>query len=336
MLKFATVGTSWITSSFIEAALASGSWEFCYAYSRDAGRAGALIRKYGKTGAEAFTDLSEVANKRPDAAYIASPNSLHREQSVFFLERGIDVICEKPAALHPCEWVQMTDAADNSGALIFEAFRHINSPGFDALKNAVSRIGRVRNAIFSNNQYSSKYGAFLRGERPNVFNPEFGGGAMTDLGVYPVSLAAALWGVPKKLSYAALRLDNGADGAGSMILEYGDFLCNITFSKIADGIVESEIIGEDGGVSFDRPQELSRIVLRPRTKNENPKTKLSDYGKNAADIIDLSAPLAANKMEHEAKVFAEIIADRKKYAEKYKNLLKISADTREITAMCNG
>ena len=333
MLKLTTVGTSWITSGFIEAALADGRYILEYVYSRNIEKARSLLTKYRPDGGTATDDLNELAERRPDVVYIASPNSLHCGQSLFFLEKGINVVCEKPAAVSLREWDAMEAAAKKSGAFILEAFRHINSPGFGALRNAVAQIGPIRNAVFSYNQYSSKYESFLRGELPNVFNPEFAGGALNDLGVYPVSLAAALWGAPQDVHYVACKLGNGVDGAGSMILDYKTFLCSITFSKVADGIIESEIIGEDGGVSFDRPQELSRILLRIRAKTDRPKTKLSDYGKNTAEAIDVSAPLAINKMEHEAQVFADIIQNEGAHKGCYAELLKISKDTQIIIDM---
>ena len=394
MLKLATIGTSWITSSFIEAALAAGQWALSYVYSRDIGKAEALLRKYatpgeaatpygaagcvtgggaagcvtgggaagceatgGVSGGAAFDDLEELARRRPDAVYIASPNSLHYEQSMFFLQRGIHVICEKPAAVGIREWEAMERAAGENGVFILEALRHINSPGFVALQRAASSIGPVRNAIFSYNQYSSKYGAYLRGETPNVFNPAFAGGAMNDIGVYPISLAAALWGVPQSVrsTFYMLRRGGGVrggipqlaeptapfgkgaessvgggccDGAGALALDYGSFVCGISFSKIVDGLAQSEIMGEAGNVLIDKPQELSRIYLCPRADDPALKTKLSDYGKDTAERIDVSVPLADNKMEHEAALFADIIIDNDRA--RYERLLGVSRATHTI------
>ena len=331
MLKFATIGTSWITASFIDAALSTGRWELECVYSRDIAKAEGLLRKYRSAGGAVCNDLDGIAAGKPDAVYIASPNSLHCGQSVFFLNRGINVICEKPAAVSAREWETLERASENGGAYILEAFRHINSPGFDALRDAASSIGQVRNATLGYNQYSSKYDAFLRGEIPNVFNPAFAGGAMNDLWIYPISLAAALWGAPKSVAASFYAPPGSADGAGAAVLDYGSFLCAVSFSKIADGVAGSEILGEDGGVVIDKTQDLSQILLYPRYKSGAPKTKLSDYGKNRAEPIDVSAPLAENKMAHEAEIFADVIETRDDA--RFKNLLKISRDTHAIMDM---
>ena len=328
MLKLATIGTSWITSSFIDAALLTGHWELTCVYSRDIGKARDLLRKHRPEGGAAVDELGAVARLKPDAVYVASPNSLHCEQSVYFLRLGINVICEKPAAVSAMEWDELEEAAETGGAYILEAFRHINSPGFDAVRKAASSVGHVRNAILSYNQYSSKYEAFLRGGAPNVFNPRFAGGAMNDLGIYPISLAAALWGAPKRVSASFYMLPDAADGAGALILDYGSFLCTVSFSKIADGISESEIFGEDGNVVINKPQDLTRITVYPRAKNAAPKTKISDYGKISSDCVDVSAEMAENKMIYEAAIFADIISgrDRARYVEH----LRVSRDTHRI------
>ena len=328
MLKLATVGTSWITSSFIEAAINTGKWELSAIYSRDASKAEALLSKHRAADGKAFSELDAVAAEKPDAVYIASPNSLHCPQSLFFLRSGINVIVEKPAVVSAAEWVETERTAKQYGAYIFEAFRHLASPGYAALREAVSRIGPVRNAVFGFHQYSSKYESFKRGESPNVFNTAFAGGAMNDIGVYPISLAAALWGMPKRILYSPVILAGGIDGAGSMILDYGGFMCGVSFSKIADGYAENEILGEDGGVVFDKPQELSRITLCERVKNTGPKLRLSDFGKNEAGRADVSVPMAENKMIYEAGLFADIINNRDHT--EYDGLLRISAITHQI------
>jgi len=342
MLKFATIGTSWITSSFIEAALADGRWDFAYAYSRDIDKAKGLLRKYNPRQAEngAADSLNGLARLKPDAVYIASPNALHREQAVFLLTRGINVICEKPAVISAKEWEAVENAAVKNDVYVFEALRHVYSPGFDALRQAVDGVGPVRNAIFSYNQYSSRYDNYLRGEFINIFDPRLGGGALNDLGVYPVSLAAALWGAPQKVQSSLYMLPNAgnpayggraADGAGAMILDYGTFLCSVVFSKIADGIADSEIYSEDGNIVFDKPHFLSSIRIYPRLKNTAMKTRLSDFGKTATEATDVSRPMAENKMTHEAAQFADVIINGDR--ERYKTMLKISRDTHTIMDM---
>ena len=58
--------------------------------------------------------------------------------------------------------------------------------------------GNLRSAMFPYIQYSSRYDLFLQGEEPNIFSSTFSGGALVDLGVYPLFLAVGLFGEPKQ------------------------------------------------------------------------------------------------------------------------------------------
>ena len=102
MLRFGTVGTSWITDSYIEGALDSGLWTLAAVYSRTREKGLAFGAKYGVD--TVFTDLEEMAaSDAIDAVYIASPNKLHTAHARVFLEHGKHVICEKPLAAHADE-----------------------------------------------------------------------------------------------------------------------------------------------------------------------------------------------------------------------------------------
>jgi predicted dehydrogenase len=95
MIRFAVVGTNWITKSFIDAAHESGKLRLTAVYSRTLEGAKALGHDYP---VEHYFDSLEAlaASDEIDAVYIASPNSLHCEQTLLFLNHKKHVICEKP------------------------------------------------------------------------------------------------------------------------------------------------------------------------------------------------------------------------------------------------
>jgi len=302
-LRFATIGTSWITDSFITSARETGRWELCAVFSRTAEKAQAFAVKSGSP--EYYDDIAEMLGKSgADAVYIASPNSLHVEQTRLCLERGISVICEKPLSFRYGELRGLYEMAESKGLFLFEAYRHINNPAFTRLKDAVDTIKPVRSAVLTYNQYSSRYAAFLRGENPNVFNPEMGGGALADLGVYPVSLAAALFGKPVAVKAVLNKLSNGVDGAGCIIMDYTDFHAAVSFSKNSADAASNQICGENGTVVIDKSAELEKIVVAKRD--------------GTSEDCSIKSPYE-NKLAAEADVFAEIIlnSDFAKY-----NMLK--------------
>lgn len=103
MIRFATIGTNWITEAFIRAAKQVPSFHLQAVYSRQQETANAFAEKTGAT--ETFTNLHELAaSKNVDAVYIASPNAFHAEQAITLMNHGKHVICENRSLLTPKKW----------------------------------------------------------------------------------------------------------------------------------------------------------------------------------------------------------------------------------------
>ena len=95
MIRYATIGTGWITDAFIRGASMVPELQLAAVYSRTEKGAIQFASKYAGE-IQLFTDLTSMAACPDiDAVYIASPNSLHYSQSKLFLEHGKHVICEK-------------------------------------------------------------------------------------------------------------------------------------------------------------------------------------------------------------------------------------------------
>lgn len=307
-LKLASIGTSSICSKFIEAALESEMYELVAVYSRSEETGRTFADKHGAT--MVYTDLKCMAKSGGfDIAYIASPNSLHFEHSKLFLENKIHVICEKPLFSTVKELEEAFQIAEENGVYLFEAIRNIHDPNFDKLKNEVKRVGRIQNVFFQYCQYSSRYDKFLTGDEVNVFSPKFSGGALVDLGIYPINLAIGLFGKPKDFQYHANKLRTGVDGAGSLVLKYEDFICTIIISKISAGQTPSEIQGDNGSLILGDTTSLSDIKYVDRMTNSLTKIEMA---------------FTENNMIYEAAVIANAIlnCDDQKY-HTYKKLSRV-------------
>ncbi|MFD1362119.1 Gfo/Idh/MocA family protein [Lentibacillus salinarum] len=221
-MKFGTVSTGWITDAFIEASKEAEGFKHTAVYSRTVSKAEIFAAKHGVR--LVFTDLNEMAASDAfQAVYIASPNSLHFEQVITFLKAKKHVICEKPIFSNLSEWKEAYRIAAENGVYLFEAMRNLHAPNFGRLKEGLKHTGSVRSMILPFIQYSSRYDKYLAGDVPNVFTPAFSGGALVDLGVYPLSLAVGLFGVPENASYFPVKLESGVDGSGTLVLEYPGF-----------------------------------------------------------------------------------------------------------------
>ena len=266
-MKFATIGTSWITEKFISAAKTVPGIEHVAVCSRKEETAGAFAARTGAP--KTYADLAApAADPEIDAVYIASPNRFHYEQSRFFLNAGKNVICEKPATTTAAEMRELISLAEGKGLVYTEAIMSIHTPAFPAVKEALAKLGRVRTARLDFCQLSSKYPLYLAGKNPNIFNPAMHAGSLMDIGVYNLYLAAALFGRPDAILSDAVFLENGADAAGSAILRYPGLCVSMSWSKVGQQYAPSEIVGDEGTLSMESVSQLTGVRLITKEKAE--------------------------------------------------------------------
>lgn len=313
MLNLATIGTSWICKDFIAAAKKTNKYNLAAVYSRQEDSAKKFAEENGCE--KYFTDLNEMAIcDEIDVVYIASPNSLHFEQTILFLKNGKHVICEKPIFSNVSEFKFAFKCAEENGVFLFEAIRNIFDPNFKILQNEMKSIGKVQTVFLNFSQYSSKYPAYERGEEPNVFSPAFSGGAIVDLGVYPIFTAVKLFGEPKSTQYFAKKLTTGVDGSGTLMLAYDNFNCTILVSKVSPTVLGSEIQGDKGTISFIDPARYS---------------PMKSYNHSTKSVCEIEVDSTAESMTFEAQAFYSCI--EKNDIEFYQDLKSMSLTVLNIT-----
>jgi predicted dehydrogenase len=302
-MKFATIGTSWITEAFITAARETNVFEPAAVYSRSEEKAKEFAARNGI--ALYFDDLEKIAqHEEIEAVYIASPNSMHFKHAKIFLENGKHVICEKPMFSNVKELDEAFKIAEQNGVFLMEAIRNVHSPNFKILQDNLEKIGKIRSALLHYLQYSSRYDAFLHGEVANIFSPKFSGGALVDLGVYPISVAVALFGEPKEIHYTPVMLSSGVDGSGTLIMQYDEFVCTVLCSKISQSHIPSEIHGEKGTLVVDHVAPINSIQFV-----EN-KTRQS---------VEVAEEQSKNDMKYEIEEFVRMVKEKDyKAYEEYK------------------
>ncbi|HYN56479.1 MAG TPA: Gfo/Idh/MocA family oxidoreductase [Motilibacterales bacterium] len=249
-VRFAVIGTSWITGALIDAGRTVDGFEVVAVCSRSAGTGQQFADRYGIERLHAsVADLA--SDPDVDAVYIASPNSLHAEQSIAMLRSGKHVLTEKPLGANAAEIEAMAVAADDSGRVLMEAYTSPWEPNVQAIRDALPEVGRLRRVVLAKDQYSSRYDKLKSGELPNAFNPAFAAGSLMDLGIYAVALAQLLFGEPTSVHATGHLLPSGVDGQGTVLLGYDGFEVACLHSKIAPGGIGSAITGEQGVMHFD-------------------------------------------------------------------------------------
>lgn len=292
VLNLGIIGTNWITNQFVDAAIATQEYQLVGVYSRSIEKAKAFGEPYHatvfETSLEAYATNSDI-----DVVYIASPNSMHYEQAVTLMRAGKHVIVEKPIFSNPREWIDAAKVAEENKVFLFEAARHVHEENFKIVKEEVKSIEHLQGATFTYMKYSSRYDAVLKGEEPNIFSLDFSGGALADLGVYPLYAAIAWFGLPETSHYFCTKIATGVDGKGTIILRYKDFDVTILAGKIINSFLPAEIYGLNKTLSMDSIESITTIeVIDCKTKlkesiakktSENP---MMDEAKDFADVIN--------------------------------------------------
>ncbi|MDT2686645.1 Gfo/Idh/MocA family protein [Enterococcus gallinarum] len=314
MIHLGIIGTNWITDQFVQAAHETGRYQLTAVYSRKLATAQSFAEKYGEVTCvddlTAFFQLEEL-----DTVYIASPNSLHFEQAKQGILSGKNVIVEKPAFSTPSEMAEIIELANENQVLFFEAARNIHEKSFDTIASVLTEHGNIIGANFTYMKYSSRYDAVLAGEEPNIFSPHFSGGALVDLGVYPVYAALAWFGRPQNVYYFARKIMTGVDGIGTIILRYETFDVTIQTGKIGNSDLKSEIYFENGTLELNAVNAIEQAVFYDRTNNET--------------VLPVTAQ--ANPMVEEAADFAEVIENKAdpQLGARYEEWIELARDVNE-------
>ena len=216
--------------------------------SRSAESARAFAEQYGIAHAHGSYEAL-VADPEVDIVYVASPHSHHLAHATLALEAGKHVLIEKAVTLDADEAIALRDLAASHGLLVMEAMWTRYLPHMVRVREIVAAgtLGEVRTVIADHTQRISDDPA----HRLNAL--ELGGGALLDLGIYPVSFAVDILG-PIESARAVGRLaETGADSDVAIAAVHaGGGLSSIAMSSRAAGPNTAHVIGTDARIDIDR------------------------------------------------------------------------------------
>ena len=288
MLKLGIIGTGTISHHFIEAAHASGQYQLVAVYSRNLETAEQFASRFSNV--QLFDQMDAFLMSSFDVVYIASPNSLHYSQAKAALSSDKHVILEKPAVTQPQEWQELVQTAKDNKCFIFEAARNYHEDAFATIKNFLANK-QILGADFNYAKYSSKMPNLLAGVTPNVFSDRFAGGALMDLGIYPIYAAIRLFGKPIGANYLAQQLENSIDINGDGVLSFPEFQVHIKAGKNITSNLPCEIYTTDGTLTLNTIEHVSSAIF---TDHQGNQTKLAIHQ-------------AAHTMTEEVAAFANMI-----------------------------
>ncbi|MEV8434671.1 Gfo/Idh/MocA family oxidoreductase (plasmid) [Streptomyces sp. HUAS 31] len=202
-----------IAASFVEALRAHTEQRVVAVGSRDGRRALAFAERFGIPGA--YGSYAEVLDDdRVDIVYVASPHSAHFDHALQAIEAGRHVLVEKAFTRNAGEAARLISAAREHGVFLMEAMWTRFLPHIDVVRQVLDSglLGEVRTVTADHGQHMTPDAA------DRLFAPELAGGALLDLGVYPVSFASMVLGPFASVTAVGTKAFTGVDGQASIVV----------------------------------------------------------------------------------------------------------------------
>jgi len=265
--------------------------------SRTLSNAQEFAKSFGGTAYGSYEEL--VADPTVDAIYVATPHPSHKDNVISALNAGKPVLCEKPFAVNAHEAREMVAAAERNGVALMEAMWARFLPHYAHVREIIASgvLGQILTVQADHGQRLADRNI------PRLIEPSLAGGALLDLGIYPVSFAHMILGNPTKITASAVLTDKGVDAQTSMIFDYADGAQAIlTTTMIEQTPCRAVVAGVNGWLEIDRtfynPTSM-RVVLFDGSVTQYPHTytghglreqaeafkKLVQSGKNQSEIL---------------------------------------------------
>lgn len=333
-IRFGIAGTGRISDWVLKGAVLDPRFEAAAVCSRTEEKGREFAARHGIP--KVYTDIGAMASDPDlDAVYIGTPNSTHHDLAIRCLTRGKHVLCEKPMASNAREVKEMAAAAKESGVLLMEAMISTLNPNFMVAAERLKSLGKVRHYSAAFCQYSSKYDLLKRiiagedaSELPSSFNPDRSGGALMDIGIYPIYPMVSLFGRPESIRADIKTCLVPAGGQmkpvdlqGCALFEYPGMNATVTYSKIADSRLCTEISCDGGILTLDQIHITRSVGLTLRGaptsgRAAGPRTE------------DISVPQDADEYLCEFREFIDVLESGRR--ESSVNSLETSLVTAEI------
>jgi len=215
--------------------------------SRTLSNAQEFVSTFGGTAYGSYEEL--VADPAIDAIYVATPHPAHKENVITALNAGKPVLCEKPFAVNAQEAQEMVDAAVANNVALMEAMWSRFLPHFAQVRKIIESgiLGKVLTVHADHGQRLADQNI------PRLVDPLLAGGALLDLGIYPVSFAHMILGNPTKITASGVLTDRGVDGQTSMIFDYASGAQAVLNTTMLEQTPCSAVVaGINGWLEIDR------------------------------------------------------------------------------------
>ena len=238
--------------------------------SRTLSNAEEFVSTFGGKAYGSYEEL--VADESVDAIYVATPHPAHKENVIAALNAGKPVLCEKPFAVNAQEAQEMVAAAVANNVALMEAMWSRFLPHYALVREIVASgiLGKILTVHADHGQRLADQNI------PRLVDPLLAGGALLDLGIYPVSFSHMILGNPTKITASGVLTDRGVDGQTSMIFDYASGAQAVLNTTMLEQTpCRAVVAGVNGWLEIDRvfytPTSM-RVNLFDGTVKQYPNT----------------------------------------------------------------
>jgi len=247
-IKWGVIAPGWIAGQFAGAVHRHSKSRVVAVGSSSAQRAQEFAARHGAE--RAYGSYEElVADDDIDAVYVASPHSHHFEQTRLALLAGKPVLVEKAFTQNAAQASELIELARASGTLLLEAMWSRFLPHYDIVRRLLAdgALGDVQTVIGDHGQY------FDLEPTHRLLNPALAGGALLDLGIYPISFTSFVLGAPDEIRAIGTMTTTGVDAQVSAVLRTGSAHGIISTTQTAASPTTASISGTAGRIEIAGP-----------------------------------------------------------------------------------
>lgn len=238
------VGTGVLANKVSKVILLSGRHKITAVYTRDLQKGLSFTDKYGGTA----YDSAEAAMSAPDVdgVYVVTPHTSHYEYTKLALSLGKPVLCEKPITVTASEAAELFALAEKKGVYLAEAMWTWFSPVARRVKAWVDagELGELR-------RVEARYHLDSRNYAPRCADPNVAGGALLDVGIYPITYLYRLFGKPVEVQCTG-RLKGGIDLSEDVTMTFANGLTGTASVSMCDfkGLEKIHLVGDKGRIRY--------------------------------------------------------------------------------------
>ncbi|KAL3143066.1 hypothetical protein ABBQ38_003341 [Trebouxia sp. C0009 RCD-2024] len=250
-LRWGFAGTGKIAEDFIEALSLVPGAELMTAAARKKDRLPQAQEFAKKHGVMKAVEDYEALAKDPDVdiVYVSNIHPAHKDASILMMNNGKHVLCEKPLAVNASVTREMIAKAQETGVFFSAALWTRFFPAIQTVRTLIQSgmIGKVHH-------FHGAFIAEMSEDIERIYDPTMGGGALLDIGIYPLSIASWVFGrqTPQVVSAMGMVHPRGVDALGMVNLKYSQTeFASITFGIcMASSPVEGTVHGTKGSIKL--------------------------------------------------------------------------------------